>query len=71
MTEDQISDFLHAYGVGASKALSIEPERIHVKGGEGKEGMIVALTIDGVSATEEQLAAVKKFLTEAISDDLN
>ena len=62
MTEDQIREFLRFYGVGASRALGIEPERIHVKGGEGKAGMIVGLTIDGEAATEQQLATVKKYL---------
>ena len=70
MTEDQIRAFLHAYGVGASRALGIEPERIHVKGGEGKEGMIVGLTIDGEAVTEQQLAKVKEYLRN-LPDELN
>ena len=71
MTEDQIREFLHAYGVGASRALDIEAERIHVKGGEGSEGaMIVALTIDGEAATEGQLSAVQTYLRN-LPDELN
>ena len=71
MTEDQILAFLHGYGVGASRALDIEPERIHVKGGEGAEGsMIVALTIDGVAATEQQLDTVQEYLRN-LPDEMN
>lgn len=71
MTEDQIREFLQSYGVGASHALDIELERIHVKGGEGPEGsMIVALTIDGEAATEQQLATVQVYLRN-LPDELN
>jgi len=67
-TDEEVRDFLQAYGVGARKALGIEPSRIHVKGGEGREGLIVALTIDGEPATESQLATVRSYLQKAVLD---
>lgn len=68
MDDATLRDFLQAYGVGASKALGIEADRLHVKGGEGPDGQVlVALDIDGESATPEQMATVRAYLRSLTS----